>query len=122
MRHQKRKFTLDRKAAARTALIRSLSISLIEHGAITTTPTRAKAVQQFVEPLVTLARGGKTPTTYRLLRLRLGDNTKAARTLFATIAPAVHDRAGGYTRRIKILPRHGDGAAQVRLEWVDNLS
>lgn len=121
MRHQKRKFTLDRDAAGRTALIRSLATNLIERGAIHTTPARAKAVQQFIEPLVTIARTGKTVTTHRHIIARLGGNRKATTLLLTRVAPVVLDRAGGYTRRIKILPRKGDNASQVRLEWTVNL-
>jgi large subunit ribosomal protein L17 len=38
--------------------------------------------------------------------------------LFEEIGPRYADRAGGYTRMIKIGPRHGDAAPIVILELV----
>lgn len=118
MRHQKRTRTLDRKRGPRTALIRSLGISLIRHGFLQTTPTKARVVQGFIEPLVRLA---KEPTVahHRRIASRLGEEKKSTQILLKTIAPKFATRQSGFTRRIKIPPRKGDGAEQVRLEWTE---
>lgn len=116
MRHQKRTFTLDRKAAPRLALFRTLAISLISHERITTTSVKAKAVRQFVEPLITKGKT-KSVHTMRLLEQRLS-NKKAARKIVEDLGPRFAERKGGYTRMTKIAPRKGDAAEQVVLEFV----
>lgn len=116
MRHQKRTFTLDRKAAPRKALFKTLAISLITHERIVTTSVKAKAVRQFVEPLVTKGKT-KSVHTMRLLEQRLG-NKAAARKLVEVLGPRFADRKGGYTRMTKVEARQGDAAEQVVLEFV----
>lgn len=116
MRHQKRTLTLDRKAGPRKALYKTLAISLITHERIVTTATKAKAVRQFVEPLVTKGKT-KSVHTLRLLEARLG-NKAAARKLVEVLGPRYAERAGGYTRITKIGARQGDAAEHVVVEFV----
>lgn len=116
MRHQKKTIILSRKTAARKALLRTLAVSLILHGSITTTPAKAKAVQSFLEPLI--AKGKEKSVHNIRLAIKILANAAAARTLVGQVAPRYKLRKGGYTRLVKISPRSGDGASQVRLEFV----
>jgi len=76
MRHRKAGFKLGRTDAHRTATLRNLAASLFEHGQITTTIPRAKALQPFVEKIVTLAKRNDIHSR-RLVASKLGRNRKA---------------------------------------------
>lgn len=115
MRHKKQKVTIDRKAGPRKALIRIMSIQLLQHGHLTTTPVKAGAVRRLVERMITRGKT-KSVHTIRLIESRL--NKDAALLIVNTVAPRFADRNGGYTRLTKIAPRKGDGAAQVVLELI----
>jgi len=117
MRHGKKVYKLGRKAGHRRALLANMSSSLIEHKRINTTLTKAKALQQFVEPLVTKA---KTDDTHnRRIVFSYVRDKQAVTELFRTIAPKVGDRPGGYTRIIKLGNRLGDNAEMAMIEFVD---
>jgi large subunit ribosomal protein L17 len=91
-------------------------ISLIEHRRITTTITKARAVQPVMERLVSIARQD-TPHARRMALSKLSSK-KAMRQLF-TFAPQEYStRNGGYTRITKLGPRKGDGAELAVLELV----
>src|SRR3989304_2677821 len=116
MRHRVSGKKLGRDTAHRKALLRSLSISLTEHGAITTTLAKAKYVKPFFEKLITRARA-KDELAVRELRRHLA-NEGAVRKLIDEIAPKFSKRPGGYTRIVKLSNRDGDNAAMARLELV----
>lgn len=116
MRHKKNTVSLGRKSGPRKALMRSLAISILEAGAVTTTPAKAKAVRRLVERVI--ARGAeKTPNSIRYIEKKLG-NKQAAMHVVNEIAPKYKDRNGGYTRIMNLGTRKGDGSKQVRLELV----
>ena len=116
MRHQKAGFKLGRPTNQRTALYRALARSIIKHEKITTTHIKAKAVQRHVEKLITLSR---QPTVHHR-RLAMADlpDKEIVEKLFAEIGPRYVNRAGGYTRIIKLGPRKGDGALMAQIELV----
>ncbi len=117
MRHGKKVYKLGRKTGHRRALLANMSSSLIEHKRINTTLTKAKALQRFVEPLVTKA---KTDDTHnRRVVFSYVRDKHAVSELFRTIAPKVGDRPGGYTRIIKLGNRLGDNAEMAMIEFVD---
>jgi large subunit ribosomal protein L17 len=118
MRHLKKKVTLDRKAGARTGMLRTLCVSLIQHGRIVTTPARARAIKTIVEPLITRGKE-KNVHNMRIIEQRLS-NKVAARKIVDELGPQFKTRPGGYTRMIKVAPRKGDAAEQVVLEFVSN--
>ena len=103
MKHFKGGRTLGRKKGQRTALLRSLALSLVKHEKITTTVARAKELRPFVERLVTSAKQGSTASR-RVISTRLGGAPEAVSKLHATIAPRYASRAGGYTRIVKLGP------------------
>ena len=169
MRHGKAGSKLGRTTAHRTATLRNLAASLLEHGQIVTTLPRAKAVQPFVEKLITTAKKGglhrrrqviakpgwdrhgfewlylpkkadesetahvneladrakkffDIPKSSEVERNRYGELRKAPKLvkhIFDNVVPRFRDRAGGYTRIVK-LGRHriGDGGEQVVLQFV----
>lgn len=117
MRHGKKFNHLGRKAAHRKALLRNLSIALIEHKRIETTLAKAKALRKFIEPLVTK---GKTNTMHsRRVVFSYLQNKEAVKEIFGAIAEKVGDRPGGYVRVIKTGFRRSDGAEMAMIEFVD---
>ncbi len=107
----------SRKSGPRKALLRGLMVSLVEHGRIKTTVARAKEVRRHIERAVTLGKKGDL-NSLRLLIARLA-NKEMATELVKNISPRFKDRAGGYTRVIKIGRRPGDTAEMAFLEFVD---
>ena len=117
MRHHRSGKKLGRDSAHRTALYANLAGSLIEHGRIKTTVAKAKAVRPIAEKMITLGRRGDLAARRQALAyLRSND---IVHILFAEVAPRFTDRAGGYTRIVKIGPRAGDAAEMAYLELVD---
>jgi len=94
----------------------NLVASLIAAEAITTTEAKAKAVRPIAEKMITKAKKGGLHN-HRQVVAFLRDREMAAR-LFDEIAPRYTDRAGGYTRILKVGPRHGDNAPMARIELV----
>lgn len=116
MRHLRKKFTLGRVSAQRKALMKSLSEALVLHESIVTTKAKAKALQTYVEPLITKARKGTLADRRRLIAALYTD--KVVNKLMDEIGPRYKERAGGYTRITKIGRRPNDGAETVRIELV----
>ena len=108
---------LGRKTAHRKSMLANMACSLIEHKRINTTVTKAKALKQFVEPIITKAKDDTTHnrrTAFRYLRSK-----EAVVDLFRDVAAKVGDRPGGYTRIIKLGNRLGDNADMAMIELVD---
>lgn len=136
MRHGIAGSKLGRNTAHRRATFRNLAAALIQHGQITTTIHKAKAVQSFVERLITLARRGDLHARRRATSLLGGDrdlilvvkggaedeqieDLTLVQKLFDEIGPKFKDRPGGYTRIIKLAKhRIGDGTDLVVLQLV----
>ncbi len=122
MRHRRKTVKLSRTAEHRNALLANQACSLIEHGRITTTLAKAKAVRPLAEKMVTLAKRGGLHARRRALALLHNNSTrtvKAVGKLFAEIAPRSAARNGGYTRVVKLGPRPSDSAPMAFIEWVD---
>ena len=117
MRHGKKFNHLGRKTAHRKSMLANMASSLIEHKRINTTTAKAKALKQFVEPLVTKSKEDTTHNR-RLVFAKLR-NKYAVSELFREVAPKVGDRPGGYTRIIKLGNRLGDNADMALIELVD---
>lgn len=171
MRHRKAGFKLGRTTAHRASTLRNIASGLFEHGQITTTIPRAKAVQPLVEKIITLAKRGdlharrlvisklggnrrgfdwlylpkgasdaekehveklrefssgffNLPEGSKVERNRYGELRKApslVKHIFENVAPRFQDRAGGYTRIVK-LGRHrlGDAGELCVIQLVGN--
>ncbi len=117
MRHGKKFNHLGRKAAHRNAMLSNMACSLIEHKRINTTVAKAKALRQFIEPVLTKS---KTDSTHsRRIVFRYLQNKYAVTELFREVAPKIADRNGGYTRIIRTENRLGDNAEMCMIELVD---
>ena len=117
MKHGKKVNHLSRKVAHRKSMLANMASSLIEHKRINTTVAKAKALKQFVEPLITKS---KIDTTHnRRIVFSLLRNKYAVSSLFRDVAIKIGDRPGGYTRVIKMGNRLGDNAAMAMIELVD---
>ena len=117
MRHGKKFNHLGRKTAHRKAMLANMACSLIEHKRINTTVAKAKALKQFVEPMITKSKEDTTHNR-RIVMARLRQKEAVAE-LFRDVAPKIGDRPGGYTRIIKLGNRLGDNADMAMIELVD---
>ncbi|MBN30648.1 MAG: 50S ribosomal protein L17, partial [Crocinitomicaceae bacterium] len=117
MRHNKNFNHLGRKTAHRKAMLSNMACSLIEHKRISTTVAKAKALRQYVEPIVT--RSKQDTTHSRRIAFSALGNKYAVSELFRSIGPKVASRDGGYTRIIRTGNRLGDNAEMCMIELVD---
>ena len=117
MKHGKKVNHLGRKVAHRKSMLANMASSLIDHKRINTTVAKAKALKQFVEPLITKSKTDSTQN--RRLVFSSLRNKYAVATLFRDVAPKIGDRPGGYTRVIKMGNRLGDNSAMALIELVD---
>lgn len=117
MRHGKKVNHLGRKTAHRKSMLANMACSLIEHKRINTTLAKAKALKQFVEPMITKSKEDTTHNR-RIVFSRLRQK-EAVSELFRDVAAKVADRPGGYTRIIRLGNRLGDNAEMALIELVD---
>ncbi|QCQ92161.1 50S ribosomal protein L17 [Rhodococcus sp. SGAir0479] len=103
-------------ASHQKAIFANLATALFEHGRITTTEAKAKALRPYAEKLVTKAKGGTLADRREVLKVIR--NKDVVHSLFAEIGPFYADREGGYTRIIKTVPRKGDNAPMAIIELV----
>lgn len=116
MKHRVAGRKLGRTSAHRLALLRNLSAALIEHERITTTLIKAKELRRFAEKLVTLSK--RETLHARRRALQRVPNRRAVAKLFDTLSARYSQRAGGYTRILKLGPRRGDHAEMALIEFV----
>ena len=118
MRHKVHTFKIGRTGAHRKAMLANMVSSLIEHGQIRTTITKAKEARRVADKMVTLGKKGDLHRR-RLAVSKLRDKT-AVKKLFDEIAPQYAERNGGYTRIIKLSRRMGDAAEMCILQFVES--
>lgn len=118
MRHGKKINHLGRTTAHRHAMLSNMATSLILHKRVTTTVAKAKALRQYVEPLLTKAKDDTTHsrrTVFATLQ-----NKESMKELFGVVAEKIGQRPGGYTRILKLsATRAGDNADMCIIELVD---
>jgi len=129
MRHNYSGRKLKRTASHKRALMVNLATSLFEHKKLVTTVAKAKELRPFAEQLITRAKnahlaeksGTITGVDVHSRRMvgRFIRNKAVLQELFDTIAPAVAERPGGYTRITKLGNRRGDTAPEAVIELVD---
>ena len=118
MRHRVAHRKLGRITPHRTALLRNLATALFDKERIRTTLPKAKEVRSFAEKLITLARGEQNRLHARRLVARDIQDPVVVKKLFDTLGARFATRPGGYTRILRLGPRHGDGTEMAYLELV----
>jgi large subunit ribosomal protein L17 len=116
MRHLYSGRKLGRTTAHREMLFRNLVTSLMEKERIRTTVEKAKEIRPLAEKMITLGKSGTLAARRRAIAFFTKESTVTR--LFETIAPRFTERAGGYTRIVKLGPRKGDGAEMAMIELV----
>lgn len=119
MRHRVSSKRLKRSSGELRALLRNQAKQLFVGGFVTTTLPKAKMLRPFAEKLVTLGKDSSFNSIKRL-KAALADDG-AVRTLVENVSPKFLQRAGGYTRIIKLGNRPGDNAPKARIEFVENV-
>ncbi len=144
MRHQRKRHRLNRPQDQRRALLRSLATSLFIHNEIQTTLAKAKALKEYSEKIITLAKRGDLHARRQVLKFiydletgkdlcincnKIDDKCECTedkkiaketvlRKLFTSISNKYTERNGGYTRIYKMPPRRGDGAPMAIIQLV----
>jgi large subunit ribosomal protein L17 len=116
MRHLSAGRKLNRSASHRRALFRNLVTALLERERIKTTDAKAKETRRLTERMITLGKDGSLAARRRALTFV--QSRAVVKKLFDEIAPRFKERAGGYTRIIKLGIRHGDAAPVSIIELV----
>ena len=106
---------MDRKAASRNALLKSLANSFIVRGQIKSSLAKIRAVKPIVEKAITSAKKNDLSRRRELLKYFSED---AVNKLLKELGPKYKDRKGGYTRKILTAPNFGDNSQQAYLELV----
>lgn len=117
MKHRITGRKLNRNSAHRKALLRNLSIALLQYETIKTTLPKAKELRPFVEKLITLSKVDNLSN--RRLAISILANEEIVAKLFSDIGPRVLSRGGGYTRILKYGFRAGDKAPMALMQLVD---
>jgi large subunit ribosomal protein L17 len=124
MRHNKHRASLGVTREHRAAMLSNLGASLIKHGRIQTTLTKAKALRPFIEKVITKAKKAAAKTEAKdaihLRRLALRDirDEEAVKLLFTEKHKDFANRPGGYTRIYKLGARISDAAEMALIEFV----
>src|SRR5436190_19206622 len=125
MRHNKHHASLGVTREHRRAMLSNMAASLITHGRIQTTLTKAKALRPFIERVITKAKQAAAKTEKKdaihLRRLALSDvrDETAITKLFNETHKEFANRNGGYTRIYKLgAQRQSDAAELALIEFV----
>lgn len=116
MRHNKAGRRLGRTTSHRVAMFRNMVTSFLNHERIITTDAKAKELRPIAEKMITLGKHGDL-NSVRLAASYIRDK-KTVNKLFSEIAPRYKERAGGYTRIVKLGVRQGDAASLSVIELV----
>jgi large subunit ribosomal protein L17 len=116
MRHRKDHRKLSRTHSHRRAVLRNLATALFQYERIETTVAKAKETRRLAERLITFAKQGDLAARRHVDRFVT--RPEVTRKLFATIGPWYAERAGGYTRIVRIGRRLGDAGETAYLELV----
>lgn len=114
MRHKKDHKSLNRTASHRKAMLSNMVTSLFRRERITTSRRKAKEARRVAERMISFAKKGDLAS--RRQAAKVVKDKKVLQKLFEDIGPRFEDRAGGYTRVLKMAPRPGDNTDMALLE------
>ena len=117
MKHNIKNKKLNKSSSHRKAMFMNMSNALIKHEQITTTLAKAKELRRFVEKIVTLGKKGSLLSRRKTVSIL--QDQKMSKKVFDVLAERYKNRAGGYTRIIKLGNRFGDNAPTAVIEFVD---
>ena len=117
MKHNIKNKKLNKTSSHRKAMFMNMSNALIKHEQITTTLAKAKELRRFVEKIVTLGKKGDLLSRRKTVSIL--QDQKMSKKVFDVLAKRYKERAGGYTRIIKLGNRFGDNAPTAVVEFVD---
>ena len=117
MRHRNSGRQLSRNSSHRSAMLKNMAVSLLQHEIIKTTVPKAKELRRVAEPLITMAKSDSVHRR-RIVFSRLRDRDTVTK-LFNELGPRYRDRPGGYLRILKSGYRPGDNAPMAYVELVD---
>lgn len=115
MRHRMKKLKLGYGRDATRMLSRQLLRNFFLHGKMETTLSKARVLKTMVEQAVMKTKVNSEANKNVLLKML--EDTRLVKNLFANVGPALKDKNGGYVRIIKLGQRESDGAAMGRLTW-----
>jgi len=116
MRHRVGGKKLGRTTAHKKAMFRNMVTSLILNDRIETTLPKAKELKRWGDRMITLAK--KNSVHAKREAMKVLKDKAALQKLFSTLVDRFNDRAGGYTRILKLGNRHGDNAAMAIVEYL----
>ncbi|MBT4917396.1 50S ribosomal protein L17 [Candidatus Peregrinibacteria bacterium] len=117
MRHKVKKVKLGSDKDHTTAIMRNLAMAVIIYEKVKTTAAKAKAVQPFVERLITIAKRENKVHSIREIN-KLLQHENSSKKIFEVLVEKYKDRTSGYTRLTKLGYRNGDNAPVVQIELV----
>ncbi len=117
MRHKVKKVQLGSDKDHKTALMRNLAMSVIIYEKVKTTATKAKAVQPFVERLISISKNENKMHAIREIE-RLLQHKNSSKKIFEVLTEKYKDKNSGFTRITKLGYRNGDNAPVVQIELV----
>lgn len=118
MKHRVKTSRFGRNTNQAKWLYRSLVSEVLEHGRIQTSKAKAKAIRGLVDKLINLGKDGSV-SARRIIIKELGSN-RQVELICNEIAPKFKDHNNsGYTRIIKMGPRHSDTSEMVLMELIN---
>jgi large subunit ribosomal protein L17 len=118
MNHRSSYNRLGRTSAHRKALLKAQAKALFRYERIRTTVQKAREARRLAEKLITRAKVDSVHN--RRIASRAINDGRILNKLFTDIAPRFAQRAGGYTRILKMGRRFGDASEMAILELVDH--
>lgn len=119
MRHRKAENKLGRTTSHRKAMLRNMITSFLKYEKIKTTYVKAKELKKIAEKMITLGKRGDLHARRQALSF-VRDRDVVGK-LFSDLSPRYRERAGGYTRIVKIGYRIGDNAPMSMVEFVRDI-
>lgn len=128
MKHMEAGRKLGVGPSHRRALLRSLTLAILEQDSIQTTPARAKELRWFAERIVTLAKRADVSSRRRIVQLLGSSQSQKGREnrvrsaierVYSDLVPRFKTRNGGYTQILRLaMNRVGDNAEQCIIRYI----